>query len=565
MQSSKTLENLREYWQNHTCKVDLESIYTLNALTWNTDQSHIVLIQNRVKPKDYNFQSYSNYKNGIEAHLDESEFAESGPYFNLVHQQHEGESIFVSRYKRYFGPGYSSTVIVSDDQSHVAIKHKNDQYRFDIFKGFDSHDFFGSGKESKGHLLRDHSEYVATLKVSQRSKQIKISADKQFCATFSSVGFQLFDLRQEVSINSESGQHLFEPIFTYNVKSNVTYDRMLTLYLGNATDGGIFQNSWAMLQSKTFSTIQCVKLSTIVSNLEGKIAQDSIFFEDPDIRNTINVTVDSLNQPESFWKSTYAKFTKDGNHAIIYTEFLVYKVDTSADPGMKKRIEAIKTLSRKQLVIFNHEEDEFTLVEKNDDIRQLCFYHTNIKTDSELLNQEIDISHFDWKNFLLYEAVQLKNQTCRLIGIRGGEEVLIWERCKGNKDIQLFEHMFPSRLSSLMMPYFAYSLGGNEINIVPLFEENLILVQKLQMAEDEEIQTLSFSSLSNLFVVTRMRGRAEAFTRFNVYKIHVEEEIGFRVDSKSEKLVIGTTKPTYELKSDIKLFEDIQQLKRQSS
>jgi len=88
-------------------------------------------------------------------------------------------------------------------------------------------------------------------------------------------------------------------------------------------------------------------LSTIVSNLEGKIAQDSIFFEDPDIRNTINVTVDSLNQPESFWKSTYAKFTKDGNHAIIYTEFLVYKVDTSADPGMKKRIEAIKTLSRK--------------------------------------------------------------------------------------------------------------------------------------------------------------------------------------------------------------------------
>ena len=38
-----------------------------------------------------------------------------------------------------------------------------------------------------------------------------------------------------------------------------------------------------------------------------------------------------------------------------------------------------------------------------------------------------------------------------------------------------------------MMPYFAYSLGGNEVNIVPLFEKNLILVQKLKMAEDEEI------------------------------------------------------------------------------
>ena len=138
-------------------------------------------------------------------------------------------------------------MIVSDDQTHVAIKHKNDQYRYDIFKGFDSLEFFGSAKESKGHLLRDHTEYVATLKVSQRSKQIQFSPDKQFCATFSSVGFQLFDLRQEVSINSESGQHLLEPIFTYNVKSNVTYDKMLRVYLGNTTDGDIIQNSWAML------------------------------------------------------------------------------------------------------------------------------------------------------------------------------------------------------------------------------------------------------------------------------------------------------------------------------
>lgn len=152
-----------------------------------------------------------------------------------------------------------------------------------------------------------------------------------------------------------------------------------------------------------------MKLSTIVSNLEGKIAQDSIFFVDPDIQNTITVTVNSVNQPESFWKSTYAKFTRDGNQAIIYTEFLVYKVDTSADPGLKKRAEAIQTLSRKELVIFNHEEDEFTLVEKNNELRELCFYHTNIKTQSELLDQEIDISHFDWKNFLLLEAVQLKN------------------------------------------------------------------------------------------------------------------------------------------------------------
>lgn len=71
--------------------------------------------------------------------------------------------------------------------------------------------------------------------------------------------------------------------------------------------------------------------------------------------------------------------------------------------------------------------------------------------------------------------------------MRGAEEVFIWERVAGNKAIQLFEDMFPTRLSAMLMPYFAYSLGGNEVNIVPLFDENLILVQKLKMAEDEEI------------------------------------------------------------------------------
>ena len=96
-------------------------------------------------------------------------------------------------------------MIVSDDQTHVVIKHKNDQYRYDIFKGFDSLEFFGSGKESKGHLLRDHTEYVATLKVSQRSKQIQFSPDKQFCATFSSVGFQLFDLRLVSQLTQDHG------------------------------------------------------------------------------------------------------------------------------------------------------------------------------------------------------------------------------------------------------------------------------------------------------------------------------------------------------------------------
>lgn len=35
MQAS--LVKLKEYWQNHTCKVEMESVYTLNAFTWKTD------------------------------------------------------------------------------------------------------------------------------------------------------------------------------------------------------------------------------------------------------------------------------------------------------------------------------------------------------------------------------------------------------------------------------------------------------------------------------------------------------------------------------------------------
>jgi hypothetical protein len=42
-----------------------------------------------------------------------------------------------------------------------------------------------------------------------------------------------------------------------------------------------------------------------------------------------------------------------------------------------------------------------------------------------------------------------------------------------------------------------------------------------------------------------MPGRAEAHTRFNVYKIHVEEEVGFRIDAKSKPLVVGSTKPLF--------------------
>lgn len=108
--------------------------------------------------------------------LRDDEKEEEGAYFNLMKQGFEGESIFDSQAKRYFGPEYTSEVFVSQDQTHVAIKLKPEHAKagllnsssFDVFKGFNELKFFGVGRTDtkQGHFLRDHKEYVATLEVS---------------------------------------------------------------------------------------------------------------------------------------------------------------------------------------------------------------------------------------------------------------------------------------------------------------------------------------------------------------------------------------------------------------
>ena len=87
------------------------------------------------------------------------------------------------------------------------------------------------------------------------------------------------------------------------------------------------------------------------------------------------------------------------------------------------------------------------------------------------------------------------------------------------------------------MPFYAYSLGGNEILILPLFDEGTTLVHNLDMEKDEEIQRLLFSATGDLFVITRRpdKGRRkgeERLTDFYAYKICVEEDIMYRVSTK---------------------------------
>lgn len=74
---------------------------------------------------------------------------ETGTCFNMMQQTTKGESIFESVYHRYFGPEYTSVVMVSNDQKYIAIQRKPDLLarnttKLDIFRGFDKEDFFGA-------------------------------------------------------------------------------------------------------------------------------------------------------------------------------------------------------------------------------------------------------------------------------------------------------------------------------------------------------------------------------------------------------------------------------------
>ena len=71
-------------------------------------------------PKEGKLYSYSGYLNNLQ---EEECFIEnnSGPHFNFIRQIHDGESLFTSVYKRFFGGDYTDTVFISRDQEYIAI------------------------------------------------------------------------------------------------------------------------------------------------------------------------------------------------------------------------------------------------------------------------------------------------------------------------------------------------------------------------------------------------------------------------------------------------------------
>ena len=64
-----------------------------------------------------------------------------------------------------------------------------------------------------------------------------------------------------------------------------------------------------------------------------------------------------------------------------------------------------------------------------------------------------------------------------------------------------FRDMFPSGLLALQMPFIAYAIERDVVNIVPLFEEK-VYRQRLDFLDTEEIVKLVFTSKQNLFVIS---------------------------------------------------------------
>jgi hypothetical protein len=127
-----------------------------------------------------------------------------------------------------------------------------------------------------------------------------------------------------------------------------------------------------------------------------------------------------------------------------------------------------------------------------------------------------------------------------MLGIRNSEEIFIWERTANNTEKQYFEDMYPTRLLAIQMPYLAYSLGGKTVNICPMFStDDVILVYKLDMKDDEEIQKLIFGQ-NGLYVITRQINEAsKALTHFFVYRITVQEDIGFKTDNQDKRVEVN--------------------------
>jgi hypothetical protein len=86
-------------------------------------------------------------------------------------------------------------------------------------------------------------------------------------------------------------------------------------------------------------------------------------------------------------------------------------------------------------------------------------------------------------------------------------------------------------LCALLMPFYAYSLGGPEVYILPLYEDDTCVVHKLDLKyDDEHVIKLLFSQEANLYVITKSHKAMYA------YRFAVGEDLAFQAGQQSNKL-----------------------------
>ena len=148
-------ERLQDYLDCYSVKIEMNGIYSHNAMTLKQNVSKMVLTMHSITAKG-NHVSYNAFTNSQDCVHDENlKMLKEGPHFNFV-ERSSAEAVFVSKRRRFFGDDYDAFPTFSPDQTLVCMKRKMKypSLMIDIYR-CDSEEFF----TEESDITRDIGEY----------------------------------------------------------------------------------------------------------------------------------------------------------------------------------------------------------------------------------------------------------------------------------------------------------------------------------------------------------------------------------------------------------------------
>ena len=99
-------DRLQEFLNDYSVNVQMNGIYSYDAMTLNSDSSRMVITMHSFR-SDGNHISYSDYVNypGVEHFEQEPDMLQEGHHFHLV-EKSDGLAVFKSENRRFFGNSY---------------------------------------------------------------------------------------------------------------------------------------------------------------------------------------------------------------------------------------------------------------------------------------------------------------------------------------------------------------------------------------------------------------------------------------------------------------------------